>query len=102
MAKAKHKKKTPLKSKGSLIVFEGPDGVGKSTIAAAVAQALNSRGAKSKLMSFPGREECTLGKLVYGLHHDPRAHGVSEITPIARQALHVAAHLDVMERVILP
>ena len=99
---AKAKKKTPAKSNGSLFVFEGPDGVGKSTIAAGFAQALNSRGETSRLMSFPGREEGTLGKLVYGLHHDSMAHGVSEITPIARQALHVAAHLDVMERVILP
>lgn len=103
MAKARHKtNKIAARQKGSLIVFEGPDGVGKSTIAASVARALQSNGVAARLMSFPGREEGTLGKLVYGLHHDPEAYGLDDLTPTARQALHVAAHLDVMERVILP
>ena len=103
MAKAKKKQKTKgSTTKGSLIVFEGPDGVGKSTIAAGVAQALQSRGIACKLLSFPGRDEGSLGKLVYDLHHAPEAFGISALTPAARQALHVAAHLDVIERVILP
>jgi dTMP kinase len=39
---------------------------------------------------------------VYGIHHDPSAYGVADLGATARQALHVAAHLDVMERAILP
>jgi thymidylate kinase len=83
-------------------VFEGPDGVGKSTLAKMVAQALRNQGRHCRLMSFPGREDGTLGQLVYRLHHDAAALDVQTISEIARQALHVAAHLDVMDRVILP
>jgi thymidylate kinase len=83
-------------------VFEGPDGVGKSTISAGVAMALRAAGIDCLQLSFPGRESGTLGGLVYGLHHDPSAHGIVDLSSTARQALHVAAHLDVMERVILP
>jgi thymidylate kinase len=85
-----------------LIVFEGPDGVGKSTLAKMVTQALRKQGRHCRLMSFPGREDGTLGQLVYRLHHNAAALGVQTISETARQALHVAAHLDVMERIILP
>lgn len=87
---------------GKLIVFEGPDGVGKSTIAKAVAETLTRQGVRCRYMSFPGREDGTLGKLVYRLHHDAAHYGVREMSAMARQALHVAAHLDVIERQILP
>jgi thymidylate kinase len=103
MAQPKSKKKSSTRKKrGYLIVFEGPDGVGKSTIAAGVANALKIAGAQSRLLSFPGREPGTLGKLIYSLHHDLAAHDIVELSSTARQALHVAAHIDVMERVILP
>lgn len=88
--------------RGHLIVFEGPDGVGKSTVAGRVAEILRAKGRACRLLSFPGREDGTLGQLVYRLHHDAAALGIREISETARQALHVAAHLDVMERVILP
>lgn len=104
------RKKTPRRrkprpatpSRGELIVFEGPDGVGKSTLAKMVAQTLSAQGCTCRLLSFPGREDGTLGQLVYRLHHDAATLGVQSISETARQALHVAAHLDVMERVILP
>ncbi len=103
MAKPKSKKRPSVKkSRGHLIVFEGPDGVGKSTIAAGVAEALKLSGEQCRLLSFPGREPGSLGKLIYSLHHDLSAHGIAELSPTALQALHVAAHIDVMERVILP
>ena len=103
MAKPKNKKRPSVKKgQGHLIVFEGPDGVGKSTIAAGVADALKLSGQPCRLLSFPGREPGSLGKLIYSLHHDLSAHGITELSPTARQALHVAAHIDVMERVILP
>jgi thymidylate kinase len=66
------------------------------------AQTLRNQDGHCRLMSFPGREDGTLGQLVYRLHHDPAALGVQTISETARQALHVAAHLDVMERAILP
>lgn len=93
----------PVKRRGKLIVFEGPDGVGKSTISAAVATALRELGEPCALMSFPGREEGTLGGHVYALHHDLAGHGITQgISPAAMQTLHVAAHADAVTRRILP
>ena len=88
--------------RGLLIVIEGPDGVGKTTLAEALTAELRAKGQEVRYMSFPGREPGTLGKLVYRVHHD-RLHVVGgEVTPAAIQALHVAAHLDAIESRILP
>jgi thymidylate kinase len=87
---------------GKLIVFEGADGVGKSVICSAFVKALNDRGIKVKHLSFPGKDVGTLGELVYRVHHDSTKCGVTSLTPASLQALHIAAHLDAIERVILP
>jgi thymidylate kinase len=87
---------------GHIYVFEGVDGVGKSTLAAAVAARLAQERVPVALRSFPGCEPGTLGELVYRLHHDPAALGIHSITPTSLQLLHVAAHLDVIEREIDP
>src|SRR5262249_49156463 len=89
-------------SAGRLIVFEGPDGVGKSTLSAALSEDLRSRGRRLKLMTFPGREPGSVGKLVYEVHHDPARFGVEQLAPVCLQALHIAAHLDAIERRIVP
>jgi dTMP kinase len=86
----------------ALYVFEGPDGVGKSTIAEIVAEKLQSMGRTTRLLAFPGREEGTLGRLVYELHHDLARFGVSEVGATSLQLLHIAAHLDAIEKAILP
>src|SRR5688572_6476007 len=88
--------------RGQLYVLEGPDGVGKSTIAQALAEALHSAGLQAEVFSFPGREAGTLGQLVYRLHHDCVGLGVESVTESSRQALHVAAHIDAIETRILP
>jgi dTMP kinase len=86
--------------RGALIVFEGPDGAGKTTIVAAYSERLRQQGLAVTTLSFPGREPGTLGYLVYDLHHDPNRFGISGITPEALQALHIAAHLDAIDRQI--
>jgi thymidylate kinase len=87
---------------GRLIVFEGPDGVGKTTLSRAAFSALQEQGVRCELMSFPGRDEGTLGRLIYKIHHAPDQYGVADITTTGLQVLHIAAHIDAIERRILP
>lgn len=88
---------------GRLVVFEGPDGVGKTMVARAVWHELEARGLPSTYMSFPGREEGTLGNLVYEIHHNPESLGLTgDIHPVSLQVLHIAAHIDAIENRILP
>lgn len=86
-----------------LIVFEGADAAGKSTICDAYLKALSSHGVTAKLLSFPGKEPGTLGHLVYETHQAPASKGVErQPTAASLQALHIAAHLDAIESVIVP
>jgi dTMP kinase len=88
--------------RGKLIVFEGPDAVGKSTIVRYVKTLLEQVQLPNEILSFPGDRPGTIGRLVYGLHHAPGKLGVEQISPIGLQALHVAAHLDAITQTILP
>ncbi len=88
--------------RGHLIVFEGPDGVGKTTLAKALVEELTRRGARCEYFSFPGRDPGTLGRLVYEVHHDPGKFGIDHMDPTSLQVLHIAAHLDAIEGRILP
>ena len=87
------------RSKGKLFVFEGVDGCGKSTLADGFTRRLVEDGVPAELRSFPGREPGTLGWHVYQLHHDPAAFGITGLAPASLQLLHVAAHLDAIERI---
>lgn len=86
----------------SLIVFEGPDGIGKSELSARTTEHLVNCGRHVISMSFPGQETGTLGSLVYAIHHDAQRFGVEKIDPTSLQALHVAAHIDTIEHRIRP
>lgn len=87
---------------GKLYVFEGPDGVGKTTLSKVATDLLNAAGQPARWLSFPGREPGTLGHLVYKVHHQPQEMGVNSLTAAAQQALHIAAHLDAIESTIRP
>jgi dTMP kinase len=87
---------------GHLVVLEGPDGVGKSTLTRETLQLLKGAGVAVLHGSFPGNEEGTLGRLVYDLHHRSSNFGIATIAPIALQTMHVAAHADAIGRWILP
>lgn len=86
----------------SLIVFEGSDGTGKSSICASLVERLKETGRNVLPLSFPGKEAGTLGKVVYDMHSRPAEFGVREMTPTSLQCLHIAAHLDAIESRILP
>src|SRR5215472_11654915 len=88
--------------RGKLIVFEGPDAVGKSTLVRQLRELLERKQIPSESVSFPGDRPGTIGKLVYDLHHGPEKFGIEHISPVGLQALHIAAHLDAITRIILP
>lgn len=86
--------------KGNLFIIEGPDGVGKTTIVQELRANLQNH--NFEFLSFPGRSEGTLGKLIYHLHHHPEEFGIRTMSELAKQALHVSAHIDVIESRIRP
>jgi dTMP kinase len=83
---------------GKLIVFEGADKVGKTTLSMAVERRLSCSGIKAKWLSFPGREPNTIGEWVYRFHHQTDI----TICPTALQMLHVAAHIDNISKQVIP
>lgn len=88
--------------RGYLFVFEGPDGVGKSTIIEEVFSNLSGQDLPVEKLSFPGKQPGTLGKLIYDLHHNPNSFGISKLIPASLQILHIAAHVESIINVILP
>jgi thymidylate kinase len=87
---------------GKLFVFEGPDGVGKTTLSRGFAEHLSALGVQCEHMSFPGHRQGSLGSVVYKLHHEPSAFGLDGLAPTSLQLLHIAAHIDAIERQIMP
>jgi thymidylate kinase len=85
-----------------LYVFEGADGVGKSELSRWLASRMESTGASVMRLGFPGNENESLGKLVYSIHHDPAKFGLGPVSESSKQLLHIAAHLDAIERTIVP
>ena len=93
---------TEQPAQGRLIVFEGPDGVGKSTLAEHFTSRLHEAGVPCEFLAFPGRQPSSLGRLVYDLHHDAPGLGLGEVNPTSLQVLHIAAHIEAIEGHILP
>ncbi len=91
-----------LSTRGRLVVFEGADGCGKTTLATLFTKWLGDQGVPAELFAFPGAEIGTLGSHVYALHHSPEKFDIQRLTPASLQLLHVAAHLDAIERRIRP
>lgn len=79
-----------------LIIFEGPDGCGKTTLATMLTETLP----EAKYYASPGREPGTLGEHIYRLHHG--VFGDLEICPDSLQMLHVTSHINALRTRILP
>ena len=87
---------------GKLIVFEGVNEVGKSTLAASLYTNLFGRSIESELFAFPGNRVGTLGRHIYEMHHGAKRLGIDNINPTSLQLLHIAAHIDSVESLIIP
>jgi hypothetical protein len=87
---------------GHLIVIEGPENTGKTTLAQALHTALLKSGIIADYMSFPGRNTASIGAVVYDLEHKPDRFGLKALLPTTRQVLHLAAHIDAIESRIKP
>lgn len=82
-------------SKGRLIIFEGVDAVGKTTLSEELCTYLISKKIPVRLCHFPGSKKGTLGELVYRIHHlHDSDFGISRIEPCSLQLLHISAHVD--------
>jgi thymidylate kinase len=91
-----------MSSSGKLVVFEGVDEVGKSTLILALQEKLRREDHEVLATAFPGNARGTLGKLVHELHHQPQTFGIAGISPASLQVLHVAAHLETIQTQIAP
>jgi thymidylate kinase len=91
-----------MRPQGKLFVLEGPDGVGKSTLAQQLVDDLNELGKSCHYLAFPGRKTGSLGLHVYQVHHNPQLFGIDRLHPTSQQLLHVAAHIDAIETTIKP
>lgn len=89
--------------KSGVYVFEGIDHVGKTSISQNVKNMLTSNVANECVyLSLPGREERTLGSLIYDIHHHQKEYFNKELNNVSMQLLHVAAHIDTIENIIRP
>jgi thymidylate kinase len=87
---------------GSLFIFEGPDGVGKTSVMEAVFLKLVQYNLKIKKYYFPGKESGTLGKHINNLYSDSSQIDINGINPASLQLLHIAAHIDSITNRIIP
>jgi thymidylate kinase len=90
------------KMSGQLLIFEGPDGTGKTTLSHRLVEWLTSQGQRARYVSSPGHIDGSLGQHVYRIHHHPEQFGLNEPFPTAKQLLHVAAHIDALHSFIIP
>jgi dTMP kinase len=87
---------------GQLVVFEGLDGVGKSTLSRTLLRSLRQEGIPCEGASFPGQEPGTLSSHIYRLYHNPQRFGINAVNHDAIQLLLTAAHIEVIESRVLP
>lgn len=88
--------------RGRLIVFEGPDGSGKTSCAEILAKTLHSLKLPVISASFPGKEPRSLGSHIYNIHHNIEDYFLTSPAPEAIQALHIAAHIDQIKQQLVP
>jgi dTMP kinase len=91
-----------MQKKAHLFVFEGVDGVGKTTLAHQTVTYLQANNLPCVYLSSPDSIEGTLGEHVYRLHHNELDVDAKNTEATSLQALHIAAHMDNVENHIKP
>lgn len=90
-----------MKTRGRLIVFEGVDAAGKTTLCNDLSEFLRQMQQLVINYHFPGKTPGTLGELVYRIHHYHKdTFCIPRLNPCALQLLHIAAHIDIIESAI--
>lgn len=89
--------------KSRIFVFEGIDNVGKTTIIKKLKSEISTKTKYNCFdIAFPGKEINTLGHLVYDIHHHQEKYFNEPINSTSLQLLHVASHIDLLQRRIKP
>ena len=87
---------TQLRARGRLIVFEGPEGAGKSTQLGRLASWLGARGRMPRVVREPGTS--AVGQEIRRVLLDP----VHDIAPAAEALLFMAARAQLVAQELLP
>lgn len=85
-----------------IYVFEGIDEVGKSSLIDLVSKELLNLNIKHICVHFPGKRTKRLGELIDKIHHNQISGYSLDLTCLPLQMLHVASHIDLEQKVILP
>lgn len=92
-----------MESYAGIYIFEGIDNVGKTTIIHALQKRLDeTTNVECINIAFPGHEPRTLGNLVYQIHHNEEQYFDVPINEASLQLLHVASHIDLIQRKLEP
>ncbi|MBD5532020.1 MAG: hypothetical protein HDQ98_07455 [Lachnospiraceae bacterium] len=84
-------------------VFEGIDNVGKTTIIHALKKQVQETTDYTCVdIAFPGNEPRTLGNLVYHIHHHQEQYFSVPLNETSLQLLHIASHIDLIQRQLMP
>lgn len=78
------------------------DEVGKSSLIDLTSSKLSRRNIDHICVHFPGKKTGRLGELIYKIHHKKIVGYNLDLSSLPLQMLHVASHIDLEEKVILP
>jgi thymidylate kinase/NTP pyrophosphatase (non-canonical NTP hydrolase) len=91
-----------LDTLGALVVVEGPNGIGKTSVRRLLARALTDDGNAVHEMSFPGDEPVGAAATVRRALCAATPAARSSTSPLALNALRAASHIDAIQHRVIP